>query len=419
MPPSLEFGKSETIETPKESTQQSIRANYRQRLRTLEKTSCYQFPPAASRTIHIAFPKNLEEAAVRAADDVARTLTRWTNRPFRSNPVSYESPSEAYADLRNAGDGLALFILEDEPAAYYEASFNLPEWRVKRITRSTLNQQFKNLTSGVWDRRSRGLSLEAGERRWNSFIRLNALNVLQLLDAVPFRTKNIGAFESQLVIDVGHDRKFFAVSLLIARDDGKLPAFAIDTNVQHKPDNKTEIVNSILLKDTIVETLRRAMPKEVHPLESLLVIRDGRIQGNELCGLDEAIDALRRDDLLGRESRVDIVGLHKRSLKNIRLWTVDGRRVSNVIEGAGIHLNPDTFVLCPTGDATLTQGTANPVAIVGNGYHLDLSEAAYSLFASAQLNWSSPDVAQRLPLPLKRTDEELETRMSQEIRRIT
>lgn len=418
VPPSLEFGKSATIETPKESTQQNIRANYRQRLRSLENTGCYQFPPAAPRIIHIAFPKHLERAAVQAADDVAGMLSKWTNRPFRSNPVSYEAAAEAYVRLRNAGDGLALFILEDEPTAYYEASFNLPGWRVKRITRSTLNQQFKNLTSGAWDRRLRGLSLEAGERRWNSFIRLNALDVLQLLDAVPFRTKNIGAFESQLVIDVGHDRKFFAVSLLIARDDGKLPAFAFDTNVQHKPDNKTEIVNSVLLKDAIVETFKRAMPKEAHPLESLLVIRDGRIQGNELCGLDEAIDALRRDDLLARESRVDIVGLHKTSLKNIRLWAVDGIRVSNVIEGAGINLNPDTFVLCPTGDATLREGTANPIAIVGNGHHLDLSEAAYSLFASAQLNWSSPDVAQRLPLPLKRTDEELEARMSQEIRRV-
>ena len=208
------------------------------------------------------------------------------------------------------------------------------------------------------------------------------------------------------------------MSLLITREDGESPIFRIHTNVQHKPDNNNEIINSVLLKDAIIETFEKAIPKGACPLRSLLVVRDGRLQRNEIRGLDEAISALREDSFLARESRVDIVGLYKSSLKNIRMWSVGRNSVSNVLEGTGISLNPDTFVFCSTGDATLRQGTASPIAIVGNGHHRDLAEAAYSSFASAQLNWSSPDVAQRLPLPMKRTDEELNFRMSQEIRRV-
>ena len=417
-PPTLEFGKSMVIETPKKRTQHLIRENFRQRIRTLEKASCYQFPPAASRNVHVAFPETLEQAALQVADDLTRQLSELTGRPFQSNPVGYRTADEAYAQLRNLGDGLVLFILEDDPAAYYETSYNLSEWRVKRITRGTLSKSFEDLTSGAWDRKTGNRNLETGRRRWESFIRLNALNVLQLLDAIPFRTRDMGAFDSQLVIDVGYGRRFFAVSLLIARDEENSPAFTIHTSVEHKPDSKAEAINPVLLRDTVLRTFRRALSSGSDPLKSVLVIRDGRIQRSEIRGLDESIAALRQDGLLEQDSRVDIVGLHKSSLKNIRMWNYGRGRVSNVLEGTGVSLNRDTFILCTTGDATLRQGTARPIAFVGNGHHQDLPDVAFSAFASAQLNWSSPDVAQHLPLPLKRTDEELEARMSQEIRRV-
>ena len=38
--------------------------------------------------------------------------------------------------------------------------------------------------------------------------------------------------------------------------------------------------------------------------------------------------------------------------------------------------------------------------------------------AAAQLNWSSPEVAQRLAMPFKRTDEVLKDRSDQEFPRI-
>mgnify|MGYP001606504130 CR=1 FL=1 len=47
-----------------------------------------------------------------------------------------------------------------------------------------------------------------------------------------------------------------------------------------------------------------------------------------------------------------------------------------------------------------------------------LEKVVKTVVIGAHLNWASPGVAQRLPLVFKRTDEELEIRASQEIRRI-
>ena len=69
-----------------------------------------------------------------------------------------------------------------------------------------------------------------------------------------------------------------------------------------------------------------------------------------------------------------------------------------------------------TGAATLTQGTAEPVIVVSeSGRALEAMEDEFDL---AQCNWASPSVAQRLPMELKRTDDELGHRMAQEVKRI-
>jgi len=66
----------------------------------------------------------------------------------------------------------------------------------------------------------------------------------------------------------------------------------------------------------------------------------------------------------------------------------------------------------------ILQGTAAPLLLTApNGQ--SIADAAWAVFDAAQLNWSSPRVAQRLPLPLKRTDEELAARAAQVIRRIS
>jgi hypothetical protein len=81
-------------------------------------------------------------------------------------------------------------------------------------------------------------------------------------------------------------------------------------------------------------------------------------------------------------------------------------------------LNEDSIIVATTGAATVNLGTARPLMLRANGHCPNLVIAAQSTFAGAQLNWASPEVAQKLPLVMKATDEELKARDAQEIRRL-
>jgi hypothetical protein len=416
----IQYGPGHKIAPPSRSVV-SIKNHFRSRLEMMEKGGCYHFPPSAPRTLYCAFPQPVgNEIPEKLANDMVGILNKWTGLSFSSNLIDFTTASEAFGRLRRMDRaGVVLFILDEEPAAYYDASFNLEGWRVKRVTEPVLRQQYKYLTVGVRDRKTGEFNLRRGQARWDSFVNLIGLDVLQQMDAVPYRVANIGAYESQLIIDVGHDRRFFAVSLLIARAEDKTPTFCISSLVQHKADSKHESINPIVLRDAIVNIFKSVMRRKFDALSSLLIMRDGNIQGGESGGIDEASVLLRQQAIISNDARIDLVGIHKESLSGIRLWDVDERdSVTNTMEGTGLLVNNNLYVVASTGEATLTQGTAQPIAIVNNGRCISVGDAGSSIFLAAQLNWSSPGVAQRLPLPLKRTDDELAARSDQEIRRI-
>ncbi len=418
LPPAVQFGSSKSLPEPERPEVPEFRKYYRGRKPLMDAGNVFRFPPSETRTIQVAYPSGCDEAASQLGNDLARTLGSWTNKQFNSNLVPYAVAEDAYARLKGNNEGIVLFVLDGEPAAYYEAAFNLPGWRVKRVMDSTLKEQFRYWSHGAWDRRKKRETLDAGRNRWDNFVAFNAFEVLQLLDAVPYRTDGIGPFEAQLAIDVGYDRRFFAVSLLICRDSAKFPDFGIYTRVHPKADPKNETINPHVLKDAILDLFGIAMRGAADPLDSLLVLRDGRLVGAECQGIEGAADVLRQDGVLSVASRLDVVEFRKSSLKNLRLWEVRGNNVSNPLEGTGVVLGPGAFLLCSTGASTLTQGTSDPVMLIGQGPDAALHDAALSVFSAAQLNWSSPGIAQRLPLTLKRTDDELKARLAQEVRGI-
>ena len=129
---------------------------------------------------------------------------------------------------------------------------------------------------------------------------------------------------------------------------------------------------------------------------------------------------LRDQGFLASGARIEMVDLHKTTLKPVRAWEVNvHEEATNALEGTAVKLAEDSVLVVTTGGATLTQGTADPIVVVSNSSPTLPVDAAQSIFAGAQLNWSSPAVAQRLPLPFKRTDEELVARAAQEVRRIS
>jgi hypothetical protein len=421
-PPVLTFADDRRLQPPVEVSARAYNQHYRSRLEYLAGAGCYSFPVSASRTLFCAYPKRAgESAGRRLADDLAAAIGRWSRWSVAVQLVGYESVADAIESLRKASDGgVVVFVLNDERAAYHEVAFQLSSWRVKRITEGTLLNYYEEYTRGAWDPKRRVRDSRRGRQRWMRFVETNGLEVLQLFDAVPYRIDQAGPYEAQLAIDVGYDRRFFALSLLVARGAEKSPSFRIESAVHHKADTHHEVVNPVILADQIVKVVGSAMRQRFDQLSSLVVFRDGRLYDVETDAIAKAVTDLKARGFLASDARVDVVGLHKRSLKSIRLWDIDDNGVvDNPLEGTVLRLTSILYLVAATGAATLRQGTSEPYMILGNGHAATPRDAALAALDASHLNWSSPSVAQKLPLSLKRTDDELEARADQEVRRLS
>jgi len=336
--------------------------------------------------------------------------------------VTYKTVDEAITQLRSeTKPGVVLFVFEDEdPAIYHSLAYELKDWRIKRITYTNLKRfanQFRFSTSGHIGS-SHTTVATYFPKGWNSFVKMNSLDVLQQMDCVPWSIASSLHYEAQLVIDVGEDRRHFALSLLICRPGSSEPSFRLDTVVPIKSDTKRETINEIVLCDEIIKLSKRAAVAGFQRLGSLLVLRDGHECGREMDAISDAQSKLTDSGFFEKNARVDTVDFHKKSVKGMRIWDCDRNgEVRHCLEGTAVLLDARTVVLVNTGAATLTQGTAEPIMLVAQGEGVDMKAVAEYVHATSQLNWSSPRVAHRLPLPLKRTDDELKNRAAQEIRR--
>jgi hypothetical protein len=360
--------------------------------------------------LYVAFPSHVDEATTTFATELAKQIEQMGAVKVTPQLVPYDRVAEAVARLKErTAAGAAVFVLNDEPNAYYDVAYQLDGWRVKRVTAANLANHHRSLAIERHGQR--------GKARWESFVRVNAVEILQLLDAVPYRIEHAGPYEAQVAIDVGRDRRHVALSILLARSGDGPRSFRLVTSVAHKIDQQHESINPILLRDQLIQLVLRAVPPAADPVASLLILRDGVCHSKELIGINEAVADLTVRGRLNRNARVDIVEVHKDSLSRIRVWDKRNGSVENALEGTVVTLDPQSALVVPTGCTTLSQGTAEPYLLRGLGGGV-VADAAIAVLDAGNLNWSSPRIAQRLPVTLKRTDDELTSRSDQEIRRI-
>jgi hypothetical protein len=422
--PDLTFAKGRMIQAPLNGHVDDHRAYYRERNELLNEVGCLRVPPALTRGLHVAVPEKAGEAmANQLADNVTERLSKWTRVEIVPEVVSYKTVDEALTQLRReTNPGIVLFVFEDEdPAMYYNLAYELKDWRIKRITYANLKRfgnrfQFSANGHNGSSRRTVATCVPKG---WKSFVEMNSLDLLQQMDCIPWSIASSVHYESQLVIDVGEDRRNFALSLLICRPASSEPSFRIDTVVPFKSDPKHETINEVVLHDEILKLCKRAVIAGFKHVRSMLVLRDGHECGREMDAIHNAQAKLIESGFFEKDARLDTVDVHKKSVKGIRLWDRDqSGKIQHCLEGTPLLLDARTVVLVNTGAATLPEGrTAEPMMIVARGDGNDMKAVTEYVHATTQLNWSSPRVAQKLPLPLKRTDDELKNRAAQEIRR--
>lgn len=424
--PSIKYSNGNILQPPMKIDQREYKNYFWQRRQFLKEKKCYHIPKAIDRRIYFALPQMVnEEMGKRLSDDLVDYISTCTGKEFYKEPFHYSSIGEAVKKLYPK-NGCVVFVFDrEDPATYFNIAYQLKAWRTKRITYGTLEDRYKNLKAAEAETSPEDKKPPQGVRDWNSFIELSAQDVIQMMEIIPFVVNEQFPYEGQLAIDVGEQRRYFSISLLICRGRGQ-PDFYLRTAVSPKADHKSEVINKIHLRDEIVGVFKKIGFKKFDPLKSLLILRDGGVRGGESEGIKNAISELISLKFLEYNAIVHGVDFHKSSQKEIRFWdkTVNAKtKRINVMEGTGTLIGSRTVVLSNTGRGTITQGTTEPVAITvwddPMNQGIDIKTVAFAVFISAQFNWGSPGKAQRLPIYFKRTDEELKKKQTQEIRRIS
>ena len=406
--PDLLFSDGNVLRAPVNGHIGENKAFFSSRLSYLDKYGCFYVPPSAPRTLYVAVPREFEKATAEFLAESAVELVRhWTRMNTEVVWFQYDTQEGAIKRLKNgSSSGIVLFVFDDEnPAAYFNIAYELSEWRIKRITKSKLAKISSEFAFAT-DAASGRTVVSECPSGWRSFIEMNVLDVLQQMDCVPWTLAEKPTFTARLGIDVGESHRFFALSLLIFQDNKSQP-FRLDTDVENKNDSKRETINEVILQDKIVELCERAVKAGFANIDSLLILRDGRQCGKEIEAVEGARARLHEIGFLSKNPKTELVDFHKNSVKGIRIWNhgQDGR-AGHAIEGTGINLNSNLVAIANTGAATLRQGTAEPVILESRNQNVNLVSIAKEMSKTCHLNWSNPRVAQKLPLELKRTDED-------------
>jgi len=157
------------------------------------------------------------------------------------------------------------------------------------------------------------------------------------------------------------------------------------------------------------KVLRDDLERDIHDLgitpRHIVVHRDGQSFSTEIKGLHEAISSLKGEGVIGPDTLVGMIEIHKQSAyplrmaEGIRLDSLDNPRV-----GSWFRLSDKDGIVCNTGAPFLTQGTAKPLHVRIADGHLEIEKVLEDVFALSNLTWAAPDKCQRLPITTKLGD---------------
>lgn len=417
--PDLVLGKGRIVAAPRSPTIEEYKRYYRQRMDMLRDGGFYHYNQSVERAINIVTPTARsgwsDELQCGFVRDFVDCMANFTDLTFSVQEIRADGSDEILDRLKGKRPGTAVIVFDDkrsDPATYCLLSHGLAGWNIKRLTRATVEERFRAKTRLGSDEQHR-----KAKRNWQSVIDLSVLDTLDQMGATPWRLAQF-PYEACLTIDVGQDRRYFAISLLICRDEAKSPSFLRATRTWPKPDHRREEINAELLRDKIVEVFEEYSASMFAPVATMLGLRDGHQCGNEFRGISQAIDFLQKRGRLMQGAKVDLVDVHKQTVKNLRMWYPIRPLCTNVLEGHAVYLDQHASLVSCTGAATVPPGaTADPCMLVSRD-GVDVRRPTQAFFALAQLNYSTPGKAHRYAQPLRETDAQLQHRMDQDMRGI-
>jgi DNA-binding transcriptional ArsR family regulator len=408
--PDLMFGKNQILNKPASRNKINYKDNFKNRKSYLERFGCYYVPPTISHSIYFAYPIEVPDRQINYyAKELCEAIKKYTNIEVEPILIAYSSMEEAIISLRAEEEsGLVIYLFDDtDPATYFNISYGLKQWKIKRATTYEMNKKFKALNNKDQEILKRAL------KNWNSYIEMTALDTIQQMGCLPYIFKNSLNFDIHLVIDVSEKASHFGFSLMMYKEGMKYPI--IVDKIHSKPD-RNETINKVILEKYFEELLKQNKDHILrNNLQSILILRDGKNCGEEYQTLNASINKLKGSGILPANFELNFVEYRKSTLKEIRIWN-NTTPTTNVLEGSYFLIDNNSAIIATTGEGTLTQGTSAPLFI--KAQHGDLKLILNDIFVASQLNYSSPGIAQRLTYSAKRIDDQLKERRMQEVERI-
>jgi len=400
--PKLLFGQGREVSPPSQPTREEYQRYFRERSAKLRNGGAFRFEPNADRTIHVVTPHWDDAIERQFTRDLQASLSDVTGLNFRLQSIRADTPEETVERLRQCTRGTAVIVFDPtttDQAAYSLLSYELKHWTIKRLLRRTVESRWAEMQRANGDPRV--------QRNWKNAIDLSALDVLDLMGTTLWRLDEFG-YDACFAIDVGQDRRHYAISMLICRDIAQDTSFMRVSRWWHKADHQHEGINAEILAKSFADVSVICQNRAISPLKSILVLRDGHQIGNEIAGIRKGLEHWTKAGLLQQGGLVDVVDVQKHSQRGVRLWNPCGEGAQNVLEGQAIYPNKNTAIVCSTGAASLSADmTADPcVLICQDG--TNIRQATRAFYALAQLNYSTPSKAHRLAQPLREVDAILE-----------
>ncbi|UCC31315.1 MAG: hypothetical protein JSU86_03380 [Phycisphaerales bacterium] len=415
-PPRLAFGRGRDVKAPAEASPGAYKSYFKMRREHLTRGGVFSYDEAAGRELIVVTPPEsrywsgvLQKVFV---EDFVAQVSGLAARNLRAVVIRGEQVDDIVEQLRGRIPGNAVVVFnERERSAYSVLSHELSQWSLKRMTRSRIEQAWRDRREARSDRDRR-----RAERAWEDLLFHSAIDILDQMRATPWRLGE-WAYEACLAIDVSEGRRYFGLSLLVCRPENRWPSLLRVTRTWPKGDPKYETIQPTVLADKIAG-LMAELKGDAEPLSSLLVLRDGRECGDEADGIRAGLERWKEMEVLAQSAKVDVADVLKKSVKNVRLWIAGCDGASNVLEGQAVYPDEQTAIICCTGAGTLgSRGTAEPIVVRAHD-GCNIRRAASGVFALSQLNYSSPTKAHRYPQPLREVDAMLRGRVDRDMRGI-
>jgi hypothetical protein len=161
------------------------------------------------------------------------------------------------------------------------------------------------------------------------------------------------------------------------------------------------------VRTVVYETLRNELRAGGTVPRSIVGRRDGRAFRSEWRGFQDAIEQLKRDNLLPSDVVVGMVEVHKSTAEGMRLTQQRDGVACNPRIGSWAILGENEGLICTTGFPFQFRGTSDPLLIKVCAGDLDLIKILEDTFAMSLLCWSKPDGFIRLSIDLKLCDDNL------------